>query len=144
MRLKKLVSAVPLFVAPLFFGIQLAHAVEKYAIASDAKIIIVGKLAHVKKTSIAGGWRIEGAIIPSEVLSGTIETNQRLAYDFLCSCCPKAPSPDLDMMTKGQGLWFMIPRDGKRWTSAGSCSDPGWRPSSERSAFEAFITRHKR
>ncbi|MBI5083758.1 MAG: hypothetical protein HZB13_04065 [Acidobacteria bacterium] len=121
----------------------LADGAEKYSIAAEAKVVVVGKLGHVKETAVVAGWRIEGTIAATKVIFGVAGDGRKMSYEFLCSCCPKAKAPSVKMMTRQEGLWFLIPK-GRGWTSAGSCTDPGWRPLEERAAFEEFYRKRGR
>jgi hypothetical protein len=133
------------FVALSMFGlgIQAAHATEKYAIAAEAKVVVAGKLFNAARTETSRGWRLDGVIVPSEVLYGTTDPKQGLKFRFLCSCCQKTPARQVDAITKNMGLWFLIPAEGNRWTSAGTCSDPGWRPMADRSAYMDFFNKRR-
>jgi hypothetical protein len=130
-------------VAALALSPQALRGVEKYAIAADARLVAVANLSRVKKIPIAEGWRIEGWLVTDEILYGAAQRFQKLEYRFSCTCCPALPSPDLKPMTSRSGLWFLIPAGGRSWTSAGSCSDPGWRPIEERTVFEGFLKKRK-
>jgi hypothetical protein len=114
-------------------------AVEKYAIAADAKCVVVGRLVNAQQTPIAGGWDITGQVFVEDVLFGKVERGSRIPYRFRCSCCVKSPAPDLDSTVKNTGIWFLLPAPQSTWTSAGSCSDPGWRPVQERRSFSEFL-----
>lgn len=143
MQLKLHLRASLGLAAALAFGPQISLGVEKYAIAADAKLVLVAELRNVRKIPTTDGWRIEGRVVIREALDGAAPRGQKLEYRFLCSCCPRSPSPDLKAMTSRPGLWFLIPANRSVWTSAGSCTDPGWRPIEERGAFETFLKERK-
>lgn len=117
-----------------------AQASEKYAIAAKAKLIVVGRLVNVTRIPWFDGWHIEGDLLVDEVMfGGARKAGSKLGYSFTCSCCTAWPPPNVDATVKNAGIWFLIPADQSSWNSAGSCSDPGWRPFEAKAAFAAFL-----
>jgi hypothetical protein len=102
-----------------------ARAGEKFSIATSAELVVVGQLRATTTLPWVSGWRIRGAIYPDQVLFGS-ESRKPLRFEFVCSCCPWWPPPDVSFVTQRGGLWF-LKRAGEMWVSAGSCSDPGFR-----------------
>ena len=131
-----------LFAAALLIGGD-AVATEKYAIASDAKCVVVGRLVNAQQTRTPGGWDIAGEVLVQEVLFGEVERGSRMHYHFRCSCCIRSGAPYLDSTLRIVGVWFLLPEPQNRWTSAGSCSDPGWRPMGDRQSFVDFFKKRQ-
>jgi len=121
-----------------------AFGAEKYSIASDASAVIVGELSNVKRWPSLRGWRLTGTITVNSEIYVKNSLPRTLAFNFVCSCCPLWPPPETSFLTAGPGLWFLIPSPDGGWTSAGSCSDPGWRPLRERRNFEEFFKGRRR
>ena len=133
---------------PVFFftciSVSQAFGTEKYAIAADASAVIVGELGDVKKRPSLNGWRLSGKIKIIASLHAKNSLPSTVTFSFVCSCCRLWPPPDTSFLTGTPGLWFLIPNDDGTWTSAGSCSDPGWRPIQDRVKFEKFFNERKR
>jgi len=118
-------------------------ATEKLAIAADAKVIVEGRLTRTVRLPTLRGWRVSGETTVSRWFRGGGQMRSlSLPYVFVCSCCPIWPPPDLDPLKKPAGLWFLRNQDSK-WTSNGSCADPGWRPAEEKDALERFLLRQE-
>jgi hypothetical protein len=130
--------------AAYLFSVKPSAATEKYEIASTAKRIIVGRLVNAQQIPFERGWDIKGNVIVQEVLFGDVEVGRKIPYRFRCSCCVKSPAPNLGATVMRVGVWFLLPADSNMWTSAGSCSDPGWRPIEERQAFADFLKKRKK
>jgi hypothetical protein len=138
MRLKAAIRVC--VVAVLISSEWSAGATEKLTIAAEAKMVVVGRLLDATRIPWFDGWHIKGDLLVEEVLFGSGEkAGSKLAYSFRCSCCAMWPPPDVSATLKKPGVWFLAPRDGTGFTSAGSCSDPGWRPIETRGAFGALL-----
>ena len=133
---------------PAFFlaciWVSQVFGTEKYAIAAGASAVIVGELSDVKKRPSLDGWRLSGKIRIIASLHAKDSLPRTLSFSFVCSCCRLWPAPDTSFLTGTPGLWFLIPNQDGTWTSAGSCSDPGWRPIQDREKFEQFFKERKR
>jgi hypothetical protein len=102
---------------------------EKYSIAEGAGLVVVGRLTNFTSVRRAGEWHFTGTIVTEEILFGSLTASRDLSYRFACSCCPSPRQPPMQALAKERGLWFLIRVDGSEaWESAGSCSDPGFRP----------------
>ena len=112
------------------------RAVEKYWLARTAQLVIVGRLTNAVEQHQQDGWLIQGTIVVTEVLYGPTGPGDKVAYKFLCSCCPK---PDLATVTKQDGLWFLNQSAVKNWTSAGCCGQPGYSPIREREDIRKIL-----
>lgn len=62
----------------LLGGVLFAPAAERYSIASEAKVVVVGRLDRVRESRIAGGWRMEGTVTPTVVLFGEAGAGQKV------------------------------------------------------------------
>src|SRR5947199_8177559 len=71
-------------------------AAEKYEIAKNADLVVVGYLRKPWSFPWFDGWHFLGSIHVDEVLSGTTSPGQELSYRFVCSCCPIWPKPALE------------------------------------------------
>ena len=111
---------------------------ERYTIARSSQLVVVGRIERVRGTFRSGSWHIDGTITPTEVLYGRAPTGTALHYRFTCACCPRSRS-DIAWLSRAEGLWFLIRIDRKSWTSAGECSDPGYRPIEYLDEMRAFL-----
>ncbi len=117
-------------------GLERLQAVEKYWMARNAQLVVVGRLINATERQQGSGWLIQGSIVVTEVLFGPGEPGQKVTYRFLCSCCPK---PDLNTIQLQEGLWFLNEAGAGNWTTAGSCEQPGYRPIRERDDIRQFL-----
>jgi hypothetical protein len=130
-------------------GIGSLIASEKYSIAVEAKLILVGRLLNPKLTGSMNGWRLSGFLSVAEVIRSDTsplpppERYQNVVYDFECTCCQNMRLSEVDYLTRSQGLWFLQPGQGGKWTTAGNCSDPGWRHIRERSDYEHYLRQYQ-
>lgn len=112
----------------LLFG-NLSFSFEKYSIAEDSELVVVGRLTNFSSVRRDGGWLFTGTIVAEEILFGPVTAPRNLAYRFACSCCPSLRQPPMQALARERGLWFLtLIRGSEAWESAGSCSDPGFRP----------------
>src|SRR5215831_14822673 len=88
-------------------------ATEKYEIAKNADLVVVGQLRKTLSFPWFDGWRFSGSIHVDEVLSGTALPGQELSYRFVCSCCPIWPKPAVELVANQKGLWFLDRRNGR-------------------------------
>ena len=121
-----------------------ALGTEKYSIAANASAVVVGELSDVKKWPSLRGWRVTGKIRIISELYAKDSLPRTLSFNFICSCCPLWPPPETSFLTGTPGLWFLIPSPDGGWMSAGSCSDPGWRPIQDQGKFEDFFKGRRR
>src|SRR4051794_29539799 len=104
-----------------------ANGTERSTIAKGAELVVVGRLTSVQKSLESTGWRISGTVLVKEVVFGNARAQQRLHYQFVCSCCPTQPTPPIHLFTDRELIWFLTRAGVTGWKSAGMCSDPGGR-----------------
>jgi hypothetical protein len=113
--------------------------VEKYWIARQATSIVVAQLHGVWSFPWFDGWHVRGKLTVSRVVRGRAYPGENLNLRFVCSCCPRWPWPDMEPLSRNQGIWFLVPSKQGDWTSAGECSDPGYRRLSDLESFQKFV-----
>lgn len=119
------------------------HSQERHWMAASADLILVGHFQTASVKRKGADWYFQGVITPKEVLFGPSLEGQKLRYQWVCSCC--RPSPDLDLLTKKDGIWFFYKAAHGYWTSAAqTCSDPGYRPIEERADMLEYLRRYRR
>jgi hypothetical protein len=122
-----------LLIGVLSIGLATVAAEERYSIARNADLVVVGHLRDVTATKHRDGWHFRARVVVTEVLFGRATRGQILAYRFACTCCPATPRPPLADIGRQDGLWFLLRTNSQAWGSAGtSCADPGFRPISDR------------
>jgi hypothetical protein len=115
---------------------------QKYWMADHADLIVVGRFQSASERKTSTGYYIEGEIVPKETLFGP-PVRRKLKYEWLCSCC--RPSPNFDILTKTDAIWFFMKLRSGHWSSAAqTCSDPGYRPLDERSEVRTYLAAHPR
>jgi len=124
----RIMTLTRLFVVLWTFGaVSLSMGTERSAIVRSASTIVVGTMRDVRMLPWFDGWHISGSIVVETALMGSIAARDKLSFRFVCSCCPLWPRPDT-AYTREKGIWFLVPSGQGTWGSAGSCSDPGYRP----------------
>ena len=117
-----------------------ACAVEKYWIAHEASLIVVGTLHPDFTLPWLDGWHFTGTIDVDEVLFGP-RPSATLTYRFVCpyAYCHTwwAPFPGF---YRAKGMWFLRPVDGRTWQPS---SGFGFVALSGRKDFENYIRRYK-
>jgi hypothetical protein len=118
----------------------LLRSAEKYSIATNADLVIVGRFTDFDTVQQSRGWRLVGKLKVEESLYGRTPKGAILLFDFDCSCCrPEARRNEVMDICKRKGLWFLR-RSNQGWTSAGSgCGDPGYRPLEYREDMLRFL-----
>jgi len=107
--------------------------------ARSAQLIVVGKLQRVTGLPWFGGWRFSGEVKVEGVLWGRAEIGQALPYRFVCSCCSFWPRPRVEDLAGSSAIWFLDKQDDGGWRSAGTCSDPGYRPLTDLEDMRQFL-----
>jgi len=100
---------------------------ERSAIVRSAKVIVVGRAQGLRSFPWLDGWHVTGSILVETVLAGKVVPGEMLKFEFVCSCCSMWTPPDTSYI-RDAGVWFLVPANKGTWRSAGSCSDPGYRP----------------
>jgi hypothetical protein len=118
----------------------IASGTDKRAAALSAQIIVVGKLDDLRGFPWVDGWHTSGTIRVQEVLKGTLTPGTALPYRFVCSCCHFWPRPGTREMFQEMGIWMLNRNKEGMWESAGNCSDPGFKPLSERNEITKLIS----
>jgi hypothetical protein len=122
------------------------RAVEKYWIAHEAQLIVVGTYRPGFTFPWFDGWHLTGTIDIDEVLYGPSLTG-RLNYRFVSKwdCTrPYWPPPRLDGIYTQKGIWFFRLTGRGTWIVANACSESGFRFLSQRADFENYIRLYKR
>jgi hypothetical protein len=137
-RKKLLLAAYIVMVTLLTAGP--ARAVEKYWIARQATLNVVGTLHPQLTFPWLDGWHYTGTIDVDEVLFGP-RPPATLTYRFVCpyGYCHTwwAPFP---AFYRAKGMWFLQPIDERSWrTSSGF----GFVALSGRADYEDYIRRYK-
>ena len=120
-----------------------ACAVEKYWIADEATLIVVGTLHPHPTFPWFDGWHLTGTIDVDEVLIGARPPG-RIAFEYVCgySWCRNWPPPAFTGNLTAKGIWFLRPVDGGRWEpSIGPWV--GFATLNERADYENYIRRYK-
>ena len=122
-----------------------ADATEKYWIAHEAQLVVVGTLHAGSGYWWLDGWHETGTISVDEVIYGHGPSN-RISFRFTGSCYMRWwhrwwPTHSMTQLTE-RGLWFLRAVDERTWEPANSC-DSGCRFLSQRADFEQYIRLHK-
>lgn len=117
-----------------------ASAVEKYWIAHEASLIVVGTLHPQLTFPWLDGWHYVGMIDVDEVLFGPRLT-AKLTYRFVCpyDYC-QTWWARLPAFYRAKGMWFLRPMDERSWRPS---SGFGFVALSGRKDFENYIRRYK-
>jgi hypothetical protein len=137
---KKLPFAAAVIVVVLFSEGH-AAAVEKYWIAHEASLIVVGTLHPQITFPWLDGWHYVGTIDVDEVLFGS-RPPAKLTYRFVCpyGYCQTWWAPGLPAFYRAKGMWFLVPIDERSWCPS---SGFGFVALSGRADYEGYIRRHE-
>jgi hypothetical protein len=138
-RKKLLFAAYILTVTFLIAGP--ARAEEKYWIARQASLIVVGTLHPQLTFPWLDGWHYVGTIDVDEVLFGS-RPPAKLTCPFVCpyGYCQTWWAPGLPAFYRAKGMWFLRPIDERSWRPS---SGFGFVALSRRADYEDYIRRHK-
>ena len=122
-----------------------AEATEKYWIAHEAQLIVVGKFLPGRGFWWTDGWHETGTITVNEVLYGQPPSNQ-IAFRLTIRCYSPwwnrwLPTHFMNQFSD-RSLWFLRPLDDRTWEPANGC-DSGCRSLSQRTDFERYIRLEK-
>jgi hypothetical protein len=121
---------------------SVSHSQEKHLIYRNAELIAVGRFETASAKKVGKEWRFVGLLRPKEVLFGPAILGKTIQYTWACSCC--RDSPDLNLLTKNDGVWFFNRGRNRSWTSAApTCANPGYRPLDERTDVLEYIKAHR-
>ncbi len=125
----------------LFVTVPLGGS-EKYWIAHEAELIVVGTFHSQITWPWIDGWHVDGIIVAEEVLYGTRPV-EKLEYRFLCKWpyCQYWPPPRLRGPFLEKGLWFLRPAGGRTWKPSDWF---GFVPLQERADYDLYIRLYKR
>jgi hypothetical protein len=105
-------------------------------------LIVIGRFQNILVKKKNRHLHFDGTITPAEVLFGPQLAGQKLRYHFVCTCC--RPSPDLEIFTRKDDIWFFNKATEGYWTSAGSsCADPGYRPIDQRNEMAEYLKTYR-
>jgi len=137
---KKLLLAAYIGTVPLLTAGH-ASAVEKYWIAHEESLIVVGTLHPQLIFPWLDGWHYVGTIDVDEVLFGP-RPPAMLTYRFVCpyGYCQTRWAPGLPAFYRAKGMWFLWPIDERSWRPS---SGFGFVALSGRADYEDYIRRHK-
>jgi hypothetical protein len=124
----------------------IAAGTEKYWIAHEAKLVIIGQFHERWTYPWADGWHVEGTLDVDEVLFGAA-VPKRIEYRLICrwNVCRTWPPPPIAEWFGEKGIWFLRPLTKQTWGPPGQGGiDPGYRDIAERRAFENYIREFKR
>jgi hypothetical protein len=124
----------------VLFSERHAAAVEKYWIAHEASLIVVGTLHPQLTFPWLDGWHYVGMIDVDEVLFGP-RPPATLTYRFVCpyGYCQTLWAR-LPAFYRAKGMWFLRPIDERSWRPS---SGFGFVALSGRADYEDYIRRHK-
>jgi hypothetical protein len=122
-----------------------AEATEKYWIAHEAQLIVVGTLHPGRGFWWTDGWHETGTITVNEVLHGQAPSNQ-IDFRLTIRCYSPwwnrwRPTHFLDQFSD-RSLWLLRTLDDRTWEPANGC-DSGCRSLSQRADFERYIRLEK-
>jgi len=127
----------------LFLVLGQLNATEKYWVAYEATLIVVGSVHPSLTVPWFDGWHVTGTIVVDEVLYGhrpTGEVRFRFVGGYRCSGWSP---PQFSRVSGDKWLWFLKTSDQKTWESSLGCPDAGFRDVSERRDFESYIRLYK-
>jgi hypothetical protein len=137
-------SAITSIVALSFLATP-AVATEKYWIAHEAQLIVVGTLQPGRGFWWLDGWHETGTITVNEVLYGRAPAGQ-INFRLTIRCYMPwwnrwRPLQFMNQFTD-RGLWFLRRLGDQIWEPANGC-DSGCRRLSDRADFERYIRTYK-
>jgi len=141
---KRICSEITSIVA-LGFVVTPVAATEKYWIAHEAQLIVVGTFQPGRGFWWLDGWHETGTITLNEVLYGRTPVSQ-INFRLTIRCYMPwwnrwLPSHLMNQFTD-RGLWFLRRLGDQIWEPANGC-DSGYRLLSDRADFERYIRTHK-
>ena len=120
-----------------------SSAIEKYWIAHEATLIVVGTMHPDFTFPWFDGWHMTGTIVVDEVLYGRRPARD-IKIKFVCGCgCQSWPPPRFTGQLTEKGLWFLRPLDQQTWQFSIGCPYIGFELLSQRSDFENYIRLYK-
>jgi hypothetical protein len=122
-----------------------AAATERYWIAHEAQLIVVGTFQPGRGFWWLDGWHETGRITVKEILYGQAPAKQ-INFRFTIRCYMPwwnrwRSWHLLNQYTDG-GLWFLRQLGDQIWEPANGC-DSGYRGMSDRAGFERYIRDYK-
>ncbi len=127
----------------LFAIAATGFAVEKSAIAANAQVAFLGRLAG-RSFPWFDGWQFSGKLTVTTALWGAMKPGDTLEYRFVCRGCPMWPRPDWSHFRRSESLWFVRQQAPGVWTCAGvQAGDPGARNISDLKYYEELFNRRR-
>lgn len=123
-----------------------AAATEKYWIAHEAQLIVVGTFQPGRGFYWLDGWHETGTIIVDDVMYGQAPS-RKITFRLTIRCYMPwwnrwRPSHFMDQFTD-EGVWFLRRLGDEVWEPANGC-DSGYRRLSDRADFERYVRTYKR
>jgi hypothetical protein len=142
---KRICTAAITSMVALGFMVTPAVATEKYWIAHEAQLIVVGSFQLGRGFWWLDGWHETGTITLNEVLYGRARAGQ-INFRLTIRCYMPwwnrwRPSHFMNQFTD-RGLWFLRRLGDQIWEPANGC-DSGHRLLSDRADFERYIRTYK-
>ena len=121
-------------------------AEEKYWIAREADLVVIGTVHQGATFPWIDGWHVSGTVEIAETLYGP-RVPRVIEYRFLCrwnALCRSWPPPRFARISPPRGIWFLRSSDHQTWRPAGNGgADPGFRPLSQRQDFENYLRQYR-
>jgi hypothetical protein len=132
-------------VVALSWSVMPVEATEKYWIAHEAQLIVVGTFHPGHGFWWLDGWHETGTITVNEVLYGRPPAGQ-IEFRLTIRCYNPwwsrwRPTHFMNQFTS-TGIWFLRQSGDQIWEPANGC-DSGYRLLSQRPDFERYIRREK-
>jgi hypothetical protein len=127
------------------YTVSSAAATEKYSIAHEAELIVIGTFQPGRGFWWLDGWHETGTITVNEVLYGRPPAGP-IDFRLTIRCYSPwwnrwRPAHYMNQFTSS-GLWFLRRLGKQVWEPANGC-DSGYRRQSQRADFERYIRSEK-
>jgi hypothetical protein len=123
-----------------------ATATEKYWIAHEAQLVIIGTYHHRWAYPWFDGWHLSGRLDVDEVLFGRVA--HQIDYQLICrwnAACRRWPAPRMAEWFGDKGIWFLRSVGPTAYGPPGNGgTDPGFRSIEQSGDFEQYISHYKR
>jgi hypothetical protein len=122
-------------------------ATDKYWMAHEAELVVVGTFRQGFTYPWIDGWHVAGTVEVDETLLGP-PTGHLIKYRYVCRwdvLCRYLPPPRFRPFFTEKGIWFLCSGDRRTWgPPRGGGTDPGFRALSQRRDFEKYIRLYRR
>ena len=124
-----------------------AAATDKFWIAHEAQLIIIGRFHEQWVYPWVDGWHVAGTLDVEEILFGA-PVPKSVNYRLVCrlAACRTWPPPRITALFGDHGIWFLRSIKDNTWRPPGEEQgiDPGYRGLDQRATFEDYIRIRKR